>query len=68
MEARAPIKRTKIVKSTNRRLTNEEVCRILRRLARPDSPSLRVLAAEFHVSHHVIWCIAMGTTYKEVRC
>ena len=30
--------------------------------------STREVDKEMNASHHVIWCIANGTAYKEVEC
>lgn len=53
--------------STQRLFTDSEICYI-RHAINVEGRSLREVAREMQSSHHVVWCIANGTTYKEVHC
>ena len=53
--------------STQRLFTDNEICYI-RHAVNVDNRSVRTVAQEMQSSHHVIWCISIGRTYKEVQC
>ena len=53
--------------STQRIFTDSEICYI-RHAINVEERSTREVGKEMNASHHVIWCIANGTTYKEVEC
>lgn len=60
-------KRRPYTPSTERLFTDSEVCYI-RYAVNIEERSTREVGHEMNASHHVIWCIATGKTYKEVEC